>query len=155
MGGLVMGITVIPGATAAKAASVPTSAPHKVQLVISDNAEKIPLYKIELNDLAVPAGANEKVAAGKKKAVLVGPPIVLVRGEPAEIEVKNESAHETSIHWHGMELESYYDGVAGWTGSGQRITPSVAPGGSFVARMTPPARERSFITRTHMTRRNE
>ena len=79
---------------------------------------------------------------------LLGPPIVLTRGEMAEIEVKNQMSQPTSIHWHGIELESYYDGVAGWTGSGQQTTAAVAPGGSFVVRMTPP-RAGTFIYHTH------
>jgi manganese oxidase len=78
----------------------------------------------------------------------VGPAIVLVRGESAEIEVKNESTHDTSIHWHGMELESYYDGVPGWTGYGKQITPAVPSGASFIARMTPP-RAGTFIYHSH------
>jgi manganese oxidase len=47
-----------------------------------------------------------------------------------------------------MELESYYDGVAGWTGSGKQTTPAIVAGGSFVARMTPP-RAGTFIYHTH------
>jgi FtsP/CotA-like multicopper oxidase with cupredoxin domain len=58
------------------------------------------------------------------------------------------SGNPTAIHWHGIELESYYDGVAGWTGSGQQITPPVEPGSSFAARMTPP-RAGTFIYHTH------
>jgi len=52
-----------------------------------------------------------------------------------EIEVVNKLKEPTAIHWHGIELESYYDGVPGWTGSGNQITPVIAPGNSFVARM--------------------
>lgn len=145
MGGLVLGITVVPGAGPAGETSKATAAPRKLQLVISDNPEKIPLYKLEVND---PAVAPPTSADAKPKRYLLGPPIVLVRGEPVEIEVKNQSGHETSIHWHGIELESYYDGVAGWTGSGQQITPPIAPGTSFVARMTPP-RAGTFIYHSH------
>jgi manganese oxidase len=142
MGGLILGITVLPG-TSAATVSAATVAPHKLQLVLSDNPEKIPSYKLEVNDPAAPPPSS-----GKNKASLLGPPIVLVRGEPAEIEVKNQSSHPTAIHWHGMELESYYDGVAGWTGSGQRISPPINPGESFVAHMTPP-RAGTFIYHTH------
>jgi len=142
MGGLVMGITVLPGARAA-AATAATAAPRKLQLVISDNPEKTPWYKLEVNDPAAPPRTETK-----KKPSLLGPPIVIFRGEATEIEVKNQSAEATSIHWHGMELESYYDGVAGWTGAGQRISPVVAPGTSFVARMTP-QRAGTFIYHTH------
>lgn len=146
MGGLVIGITILPGAAAPVATTAKSNAPpHKIQLVISDNPEKIPLYKLEVIDPAAPAAGSKDE---KPKRYLSGPPIVLVRGEPAEIEVKNESGHETAIHWHGMELESYYDGVPGWTGSGQQITPPIAPGGSFVARMTP-ARAGTFIYHSH------
>jgi len=52
------------------------------------------------------------------------------------------------VHWHGIELESYYDGVAGWGGDGRQMTPPVASGGSFVARFTPP-RAGTFIYHTH------
>ena len=157
MGGLVIGITIVPRTSAVEAktgATVATPAPaspiaaHKVQLVLSDNPDKIPMYKVEVNDAAAPAIPNAKNTDTKKKPTFLGPPIVLVRGEPAEIEVKNDSTHDTSIHWHGMELESYYDGVAGWTGYGKQITPVVAPGGSFVARMTPP-RAGTFIYHSH------
>lgn len=157
MGGLVMGITILPATSAAEAKTrAPSAAPttivvsHKLQLVISDNPDRIPLYKVEVNDSATPAAtaADAKDKDAKKKPTFLGPPMVLVRGEPAEIEVKNESTHDTSIHWHGMELESYYDGVVGWTGYGKQITPAVAAGGSFIARMTPP-RAGTFIYHSH------
>lgn len=146
MGGLVLGITVLPGnlpGAGGPATAAATTAAHKLQLVISDNPEKIPLYKLAVNDPAAPPRAD-----AKKKPDMMGPPIVLVRGEPAEIEIKNQSAHETSVHWHGIELESYYDGVPGWTGVGTQITPAIAPGSSFVARMTPP-RAGTFIYHSH------
>jgi FtsP/CotA-like multicopper oxidase with cupredoxin domain len=142
MGGLVMGITVLPGATPAPK-SVTANAPRKLQLVISENPEKIPLYKLEVNDPKVPPVPDKD-----KPPNLLGPPLLLTRGETTEIEVKNLTSNPTSIHWHGMQLESYYDGVPGWTGSGQQTTPPVAPGTSFVARMTPP-RAGTFIYHTH------
>src|SRR6266700_3415315 len=79
---------------------------------------------------------------------LIGPPIILTRAEPVEIEVVNRLKEQTAIHWHGIELESYYDGVPGWSGVGNQITPSIEPGTSFVARMTPP-RAGTFIYHTH------
>jgi FtsP/CotA-like multicopper oxidase with cupredoxin domain len=142
MGGLVMGITVLPGATRAPN-SFTTNAARKLQLVISENPEKIPLYKLELNDPKVPAVPDKE-----KPPSLLGPPIILTRGDSTEIEVKNLTSNPTAIHWHGLELESYYDGVPGWSGSGQQTTPAVAPGTSFVARFTPP-RAGTLIYHTH------
>jgi FtsP/CotA-like multicopper oxidase with cupredoxin domain len=140
MGGMVMGITVLPGVTSALSAVV-TKAPRKLQLVISENPDKVPLYKLEVNDPRAPAEPS-------KKQPLLGPLIVLRRGEATEIEVKNATSNPTAIHWHGIELESFYDGVPGWTGSGQQTTPPIVPGASFVARMTPP-RTGTFIYHTH------
>ena len=80
---------------------------------------------------------------------LPGPTIVLKRGEPVSIVVKNELPEPTSVHWHGIELESYYDGVAGFAGEGRRIAPAIPSGGSFEARFTPP-RAGTFIYHTHI-----
>jgi FtsP/CotA-like multicopper oxidase with cupredoxin domain len=80
---------------------------------------------------------------------LPGPTIVLKRGEPVSIIVKNELPEPTSVHWHGIELESYYDGVAGFAGEGRRIAPAIPSGGSFDARFTPP-RAGTFIYHTHL-----
>jgi len=80
---------------------------------------------------------------------LPSPTIVLKRGEPVTISVVNELTEATAIHWHGIELESYYDGVAGFAGSGTRLAPAIAPGQSFEARFTPP-RSGTFIYHTHV-----
>ena len=54
----------------------------------------------------------------------------------------------TAVHWHGIELDSYYDGVAGFAGRRGRIAPAIAPGDSFIARFTPP-RAGTFIYHPH------
>jgi FtsP/CotA-like multicopper oxidase with cupredoxin domain len=71
-----------------------------------------------------------------------------VRGEPVAITVHNTRSVPVAVHWHGMELESRYDGVGGWSGTPRSVTPAIAPGGSFVARFTPP-RAGTFIYHTH------
>jgi hypothetical protein len=35
---------------------------------------------------------------------------VIPRGERTAITVHNELNEATAIHWHGLEIESYYDG---------------------------------------------
>jgi FtsP/CotA-like multicopper oxidase with cupredoxin domain len=74
---------------------------------------------------------------------------VLTRNEPTDIVVVNRLAEPAAIHWHGIELESYSDGVAGWSGSGTHLAPSIQPGDSFVAQLTLP-RAGTFIYHTHM-----
>ena len=80
---------------------------------------------------------------------LPNPIIVLKRDEPVSITVVNQLPEATGIHWHGIELESYYDGVAGYAGQGTHIAPAIQPGASFEARFTPP-RSGTFIYHTHV-----
>jgi FtsP/CotA-like multicopper oxidase with cupredoxin domain len=78
-----------------------------------------------------------------------GPVLVLTRGEPTSIEVVNRSGEPTAVHWHGIELESYYDGVAGWSGTPDRTTPAIRPGQRFEVRITP-KRAGTFMYHTHL-----
>ncbi len=80
---------------------------------------------------------------------LPGTMLVLTRGEATDITVANRIAEPLSVHWHGLELESFSDGVAGWSGQGTRVAPMIAPGNSFIARLTMP-RAGTFIYHTHL-----
>lgn len=77
-----------------------------------------------------------------------GAPLLLREGEPTAIQVVNESPDPTSIHWHGMELESYYDGVVQIGGTPGQRTTAVRPRSALEVRMTPP-RPGTFIYHTH------
>jgi FtsP/CotA-like multicopper oxidase with cupredoxin domain len=78
----------------------------------------------------------------------VGSTLVLREHEPTEITLINSAHHHTTVHWHGIELESFYDGVGDWSGWGARLAAPIAPGDSFVVRLTPP-RAGTFIYHTH------
>ena len=75
--------------------------------------------------------------------------MVLERGKPVSITVVNELPEATAIHWHGIELESYFDGVADFAGRPGRVAPAIAPRDSFEVRFTPP-RAGTFMYHTHM-----
>jgi len=142
MGGLVLGITVQPGAPSA---SPPTRTSPARQLMLL--ARERPATDL------IPAAAVLQLQEGPQApaldaAAVPGPPLVLMRGQPVEITVVNQLREPTAIHWHGIELDSYYDGVPGWGGSGAQVTPAIEPGQSFVARFTPP-RAGTFIYHTH------
>jgi len=77
-----------------------------------------------------------------------GPPLVLMRNQPVAITIVNHLREATAIHWHGMELESYFDGVPGFSGTAGSVSPVIPPGGSFEARFTPP-RSGTFTYHTH------
>jgi FtsP/CotA-like multicopper oxidase with cupredoxin domain len=92
--------------------------------------------------------ASGTSAPGPEDVSIPGPVLILTRREPVEIALKNELPEATAIHWHGIELDSYYDGVPGWGGNGVSTTPAIEPGGRFVVRFTPP-RAGTFIYHTH------
>jgi len=148
MDGLVLGITVHGKPESKPAAWQPE---RKLQLLISERDTGVPLYVLAVYDLQTSAQRSANPSpqpASPSPPQLIGPPIVLTRGQPVEIEVVNRLRQPTGIHWHGIELESYWDGVPGWSGDGQQTAPAIAPGTSFIARMTPP-RSGTFIYHTH------
>jgi manganese oxidase len=77
-----------------------------------------------------------------------GGALILTQHEPTTVRVVNRSNAPTAIHWHGMELESLFDGVVGLGGTPGQRTTAVAPRDSFDAHMTPP-RAGTFIYHTH------
>lgn len=142
MGGLVMGIEVRPKGVAPAAKATETRRTLRlVARVDSGGTVSEPAYGYALED---PVEATRSPAP-----LLPGPTIVLARGEPVSITVVNALPEATSVHWHGIELDSYYDGVAGFAGHRGRIAPAIAPGDSFEARFIPP-RAGTFIYHPHV-----
>lgn len=140
MAGLVVGVYV---SGPDRARPVPDSARRKFRFVIDTDTRlgTAPSYKVEISERGTRAPRiNERAAPG--------PILVLRRGEPVAVEIVNHMNEPTAIHWHGIELESYVDGVANFGGSSGSITPPVAANGTFTARFTPP-RAGTFIYHTH------
>jgi manganese oxidase len=141
MGGLVMGVEVR-GRDAP--ADIATAGPRRslrlVAGVDSGGTAEEPAYGYALQERAISTAAAEPR--------LPGPTILLRRGEPVSIMVVNELPEPTAVHWHGIELESYFDGVAGFSGFGRRLSPIIAPRDSFEARFTPP-RAGTFMYHPH------
>lgn len=139
MAGMVLGITVN--------GNRPPVASHgrtrKIRLWVRERpaAHGLPAgfsYQLEENHRLFP-----------KDLTVPGPPLVLERGQPVEITVGNQLHQATTVHWHSVEVESYYDGVAGWGACGNKITPEILPGHSFLVRFTPP-RSGTFMYHTHL-----
>jgi FtsP/CotA-like multicopper oxidase with cupredoxin domain len=78
-----------------------------------------------------------------------GPPIILHKGQPTSIVVINHIAEPSQVHWHGLELDSYYDGVAGLSSNAGMVSPMIMPRDSFEMTVTPP-RAGSFMYHTHV-----
>lgn len=144
MSGLVTGVVVRDKPGSAGSVVLAGGASRQLRLVIRPNAQgspAAPAFEYALEDARAMAPASSDGRAA--------PRLVLTRGEPVAITVVNALDEPTAVHWHGIELESYFDGVAGFSGAGQRLSPAIAPRDSFVARFTPP-RAGSFIYHTHV-----
>ena len=77
------------------------------------------------------------------------PVLELRRGQPVRLLVKNTMDEFTGVHWHGLEIESFPDGVPNFSGMGGHIMPPIAPGDSFAAEFTPP-RSGTFPYHSHL-----
>jgi len=75
--------------------------------------------------------------------------LVLHKGEPTSIWVINRTTEPTQVHWHGVEIDSPFDGVVGVGGFKGSPTPPIMPADSFEVRVTPPRRG-SFMYHTHV-----
>ena len=141
MAGMILGVTVV-GPDSTEVAEASAAAPRKLTLEMRAEPKRFgdePAF-----GFALASGTSEPPGMS-----VPGPTLVLKRGEPVEITLVNRLPEGTAIHWHGMELESYYDGVHGWSGNGRRVTPLIEPGASFVVRFTPP-RAGTFMYHTHL-----
>jgi FtsP/CotA-like multicopper oxidase with cupredoxin domain len=139
MAGLVVGIRVA-GTTPPAAAAAAT--PRRFALRLREEAGRYgdrPGYRIDAEGIE---------AARLSPGPTPGPVLALVRGEPVEIDLINEMRAATAIHWHGIELDSYFDGVPGWGGAAGSTTAPIAAGQRFTAKFTPP-RAGTYIYHTH------
>ncbi len=139
MGGMALGITVT-----GRRAPVPAhGSTQELRLLVRERPA----------GNGVSAGFGYQIEEGGKKIPqtpgVSGPPLVLERGRPVEIDVVNQLREPTTVHWHGIELESFYDGVAGWDGEPGHLAPMIEPGQTFRVRFTPP-RAGTFIYHTHL-----
>jgi len=141
MFGLVMGLTVSPKGKQAVAAENPRA----IRIV---QREKPNVYGTQPGMSFVMDGTPE--AVDSTAMPVPGPLLLLERGKPVAVTVVNSSNDHAAVHWHGIELESYPDGVPGWSGAGKNILPPIAPRDSLTVRWTPP-RAGSFMYHSHFS----
>ena len=138
MNGLVLGITI-----SGKAA--PTgpwrAAKHLRLFVQSDSApgDSVRRFGYVLQRGTAPRRDSVETPA---------PVLVLTRGEPTSIAVINRLTEPTAVHWHGIEIESYYDGVVGWSGVAPMTEPAIRAESTFEVHITP-KRAGTFMFHTH------
>ena len=148
MGGLVTAVEIKRAeddTTANQPPPLPPEASRRLHMHLRPNGGSTsyaPLYGV-----AVVEGTS--VPPEAQRGQQIGPPMILNRGETVSINVHNTLPEPTSVHWHGIELESYFDGVPGISGVRPTLATQIAPNDSFDVRFTPP-RAGTFIYHTHV-----
>ncbi|WP_268225656.1 multicopper oxidase domain-containing protein [Sinomicrobium oceani] len=90
---------------------------------VEGNVDNLPVheYTLTLKEEMVNK-AGKEVKGMTVNGGIPGPTLEFTEGEYAVIYVKNEMSVETSIHWHGLLLPNFYDGVP------YLSTPPIEPG---------------------------
>jgi len=148
MGGLVTAIEIKPAeddTTANLPPPLPPEPSRRLRMLLRPNVgttSATPFYGVTVVE-------GSTMAPDVERGQRVGPPIVLNKGETVSINVLNGLAEPTSVHWHGIELASFFDGVPNISGIKPSLAPAIAPNDSFEVRFTPP-RAGTFIYHTHV-----
>jgi FtsP/CotA-like multicopper oxidase with cupredoxin domain len=150
MGGLIMGINVIPDKRFQARISKNKTATRKLTLVIGEKEN----YFDNSNGKGFQLVEKGKARLRDRQATangfsIPGPPLVLIRDQTVAIKIINTLKEPTTMHWHGLEIDSYYDGVPGWGYMGMKLAPLIQPGDSFTVYLTP-SRAGTFMYHTHM-----
>jgi FtsP/CotA-like multicopper oxidase with cupredoxin domain len=126
-------------------------APGPSDLIARGPVRRLDLYATEVGDedgyrYAFTRDAARVPAPG---ADTPGPMLVFEVHEAAEVTVHNRLRVHTSVHWHGLELDAWSDGVPHFSASDGRMSPAIAPGDSFTYRLSF-LRPGTFIYHSHL-----
>ena len=139
MAGMVMQISVKP--KGAQKASAPNA--RSIRLIARS---KPSVYGEYTGYGYVLGGSPDEADAGRLNAP--GPVLVLEKDRPVAVNIINQTHEPAAVHWHGIELESFPDGVPGVSGYDKNILPAIAAGDSLTVRFTPP-RAGTFMYHSH------
>ena len=78
-----------------------------------------------------------------------GPLLLLKQYQPTYVTVTNNLTFATSVHWHGLDLDSWADGVPDWSASDGKMSPLIQPGEKFTYKLTL-MRPGTYIYHSHM-----
>ncbi|MEQ9105633.1 MAG: multicopper oxidase domain-containing protein [Rhodothermales bacterium] len=78
-----------------------------------------------------------------------GPVLVMRQYEPTFVTVKNGMDQPAGVHWHGLELDAWADGVPDFSASHGKMSPAIAPADSFTYKLTL-MRPGTFMYHSHL-----
>jgi len=131
MAGLVLGIQVKDGGS---------------DLISKGESRNMTLYANEADENNVSFAMEIKKP---EPSFTPGPPLILKQYQTTNITVKNKMSLPTSVHWHGLEIDSWADGVPNWSSSDGRTSPVIEPGKEFTYKLSL-MRPGSFLYHSHL-----
>ena len=137
MAGLVLGIQIPDGSSDLISKGDP------IYLTLQANEyDTIPDYKYQFSLIS----DSKKEPARNSRP---GPVLILKQYQDTYITLENNLSISTGIHWHGLELDSWADGVPDWSSSEGLTSPIVKSGEKFTYKLSL-MRAGSFIYHTHL-----
>jgi hypothetical protein len=100
---------------------------QEMEASVEGNVNNLPVreYKIIIDQELVTKAEGKETMGMTINGSIPGPTLEFTEGEYAVIYVENKMDVETSVHWHGMLLPNFFDGVPYLT------TPPIRPGTTF------------------------
>lgn len=101
-------------------------AQNRIEKSVEGNVDNLPVHEYSLViDQEMVNKAGKEVRGMTINGRIPGPTLEFTEGEYAVIHVDNKMDVETSVHWHGILLPNFFDGVPYLT------TPPIEPGETF------------------------
>ncbi len=137
MAGLISGIEIQPGPSDLIERGEPL---HLTLNANEYSADTLHQYRFSLDKNANTSGSS---------GTTPGPLLVLKQYQTTYVTVENHMTIPTGVHWHGLELDSWADGVPGWSASDGQMSPVIQPGEKFTYKLSL-MRPGTFIYHSHL-----
>jgi len=137
MAGLVVGINIKPG---------------PCDLIAKGPARELSLYTYQYLPGKSPRNGYSLSPEFKRDTNALstpGPLLLLRQYQPTFVRVTNRMEVPTSVHWHGLDIDSWADGVPDWSASDGKMSPSIQPGENFTYKLTL-MRPGTYIYHSHL-----
>ena len=137
MAGLVLGINVKPGVSDLISEGSPAHLTLHANEFMTDSLTS---YKFSIDSNDVPESYRDGIP---------GPIIFMEKYQTTNVTLKNHMSIPTGVHWHGLELDSWADGVPNWSASDGKVSPVIEPGEEFTYKLSA-MRSGTFIYHSHL-----
>lgn len=137
MAGLVLGINVKPGIS---------------DLISEGEAKYVTLHATEYSADSLSSYAfslESDQPPGSFREGIPGPILLLKKHQTTYVTVRNHMSIPTGVHWHGLEIDSWSDGVRYWSASNGMVSPVVEPGEEFTYKLSA-MRSGTFMYHSHL-----